>query len=182
MSKPKIKSHSCNHCPRSFHKDQGLVDHLRVVHGVGNPSAPVGRRPTLTEIDVTCLECGGEGKLVGGKAIYPHRPDLYAKHFYLCQCGAYCGCHPDSVVPLGHPCGAETRAARRAAHAAFDPLWRGGRMSRSSAYAWLASAIGIQARFCHIGMMSAEVARLVVKAVEQRQGALVADSLTGAVQ
>ena len=119
------------------------------------------RRPSLGEVDTTCLECGGDGKLVRGGVIYPHRPDLHHKYFYLCDCGAYCGCHPGSVVPLGFPSGPETRRARAAAHAAFDSLWKRGEMSRSAAYAWLADALGIPPQDCHIGMMTAEQARKV---------------------
>lgn len=115
-----------------------------------------------------CLECGGEGRLVGGKAIYPHRPDLYAKHFYLCGCGAYCGCHPGTTAPLGHPCGPETRRARSAAHATFDPIWKRGEMSRAQAYKWLADTLGIDRAECHIGMMTADRAWAVVRAVKGR--------------
>ena len=115
-----------------------------------------------------CIECGKAGRLVGGRDIYPHRPDLYTKSFYRCECGAYCGCHPGTTKALGHPCGPETRKARSAAHAAFDPLWKQKVMGRADAYAWLAEATGIPAKRCHIGMMTADQARSVVAAVTQR--------------
>lgn len=110
---------------------------------------------------VRCIECDGMATLTDGHAIYPHRPDLYAKSFYRCRCGAYCGCHPGTTQALGYPCGPETRRARSAAHAAFDPLWKRGKMSRASAYKWLAEQLGIQKSDCHIGMMDAETARRV---------------------
>ena len=115
---------------------------------------------------VTCIECGAGASLTDGRAIYPHRRDLYSKAFYRCRCGAYCGCHPGTTTALGSPCGPETRKARSAAHAAFDPLWRSKKMSRASAYAWLSEATGIPRERCHMGMMTADEARKVVAAVE----------------
>lgn len=154
MSKP----FSCPDCSKSFRKEVGLSDHRRDVHAHADLVAgPV------------CLECGGEGVLVTGERIYPHRPDLFAKQLYLCSCGAYCGCHPGTIKPLGHPCGAETRKARSAAHAAFDPIWKHQGVSRASAYAWLAEQTGIAPGDCHIGMMSAEQARKVVMACHARE-------------
>lgn len=109
-----------------------------------------------------CIECGNAASLVGGERIYPHRPDLFSKKFYLCDCGAYCGCHPGSMKPLGFPCGPATRRARSAAHEAFDPIWRDQMMSRSDAYKWLAETTGIDPEKCHIGMMTEAEALLTV--------------------
>lgn len=121
------------------------------------------------EQTVRCIECDGAAKLTDGRAIYPHRPDLYHKSFWLCDCGAYCGCHPNTANALGSPCGPVTRKARSAAHAAFDPLWRSKKMTRQSAYAWLTEATGIPRERCHMGMMTAEEARGVVDAVNSKR-------------
>lgn len=56
-----------------------------------------------------CLECGLLAKSVDGRKVYPHRPDLYSRRFWVCQCGAYVGSHKDSGEPLGHPVGPEGR-------------------------------------------------------------------------
>lgn len=195
MGKPKPKLHECPDCPRSFSAPEALQQHRVDRHGAAHmftcgqcnkrckdaptlqrhingahsgTQLPIGRRPTLAEVDPICIECGEHGHLVDGRRIYPHRSDLYAKSFYLCACGAYCGCHPGSVVPLGNPCGPVTRRARSAAHDEFDPLWKRGTMSRASAYAWLAEATGIAPQHCHIGMMTAEQANLVATVVRQR--------------
>ena len=104
--------------------------------------------------------------MVGGKEIYPHRPDLYSLNFYQCKpCGAYVGCHKtgDGKQPLGRLANAELRAAKSAAHAAFDPMWKDGKKKRGSAYAWLADALGIDKRDCHIGMFDVETCRRVVE-------------------
>lgn len=46
----------------------------------------------------------------------------------------------DDGSPVGpfNTADAATRQWRQQAHAVFDPLWQGGRMSRIAAYAWLA--------------------------------------------
>jgi hypothetical protein len=117
---------------------------------------------------ISCAECGGPADLTDGRVIYPHRPDLAKKSFWLCKCGAYCGCHPGTTSALGSPAGPDTRRARSAAHAAFDPLWRSGEMTRNEAYTWLAQSLGIPQGRCHIGMMTADEARRVITRVTQR--------------
>lgn len=67
---------------------------------------------------VPCGECAKPAGLVDGRTIYPHRPDLAAKHFWKCVCGAYVGCHDGTFKPKGSPCGPKTRRARIEAHAA----------------------------------------------------------------
>lgn len=46
--------------------------------------------------------------------------------------------------------GSALAQARQAAHAAFDPKWQRGRMTRSQAYMWLAVRLGISKTECHI--------------------------------
>jgi len=159
------KPYACPNCERRFHKEIGLADHQRDAHG--KPRENV-QRPLDAEIDPNCLECGKMAKLVKGDAIYPHRPDLYHKNFWLCRCGAYCGCHGATTRPLGFPAGAETRRARNAAHAAFDPLWKSGKMTRREAYTWLASQLGIAPEDCHVGMMRADRAWQVAEICQPR--------------
>ena len=121
---------------------------------------------------VKCDYCHGEAKLVTGKVIYPHRPDLFGKMFWQCEkCDAYVGCHPrnqnskdkrNGTVPLGRLANAELRAAKQKAHAAFDPMWKTGKVKRASAYKWLAEAMGISPDNCHIGMMDVDSCAAVV--------------------
>ena len=110
-----------------------------------------------------CPYCGKKAKMVGGLAIYPHRPDLREKKFYQCApCDAYVGCHPGTENALGRLANAELRAAKMAAHAAFDPVWKTGEKKRGSAYAWLSDALGMDKKDCHIGMMDvADCCRVV---------------------
>lgn len=84
---------------------------------------------------------------------------------------ACCGLWAWGKHPLAD---AATHAARNAAHAAFDPLWKTGIMNRSFAYAKLAEGLGIDARDCHMKLMGAEMARRV-PAIAQRLRAEMAD-------
>jgi hypothetical protein len=150
-----LKRFVCDVCARRFKTAAALSDHQRDAHDIAIPHVIIPE----PEADPCCMECGKVARLVKGDAIYPHRADLFARNFWLCECGAYCGCHGVTTRPLGFPCGAETRHARKNAHEVFDPIWRSGMMRRAAAYAWLAGQLGITREECHIGMMTAHQAR-----------------------
>lgn len=116
-----------------------------------------------------CAECGQEGSLVSGRVIYPRRPDLAQKSFYRCSCGAYCGCHPGTVNPLGTMAGPKTRAARSSAHHHFDLLWQCEIMTRKEAYRWLGQTLGVESERCHIGMLDAAECEVLVEACIARE-------------
>ena len=117
-----------------------------------------------------CCECGLPAVLVQSQAIYPHRPDLWNRPMWRCDCGAYCGCHAGTERPVGRPAGPATRKARMAAHAAFDPLWeakmkRDGlskKKARGAGYFWLAEQLELDPEDCHIGSMTERYALRVV--------------------
>lgn len=115
-----------------------------------------------------CPYCNNEAQLVSGEVVYPHRPDLYDKHFWVCvPCDARVGCHDGTTKPLGRLANAELRQAKMAAHAAFDPLWQRWKaltgLPRSKAYAWLAQQLGIPHKDCHIGMFDVDQCERVVQ-------------------
>lgn len=125
---------------------------------------------SLHLIDLLCPYCNEATKLVTGKEIYPHRPDLYDKKFWQCKkCDAYVGCHPGSNNPLGRLANAELRQAKMKAHAAFDPKWKKGNMKRAIAYKWLAEQLGIACSDCHIGMFDVEMCKKVVNVCRTQQ-------------
>lgn len=133
---------------------------------------PIARPvPFETKRRVLCNYCGQPAGLFAGKDVYPDRPDLSHLNLWVCwSCDAWVGCHEtgDGQRPLGSLANEETRAARNAAHAAFDPIWQQGEMTRPAAYAWLARALGMHESECHIGMMDAVTCRRVVAIVETR--------------
>ena len=131
---------------------------------MGKPHCAKRIQENLNSAAKVCPYCNGVPKLVTGAVIYPHRHDLHRKRYYSCEpCGAYVGCHPDSNSPHGRLADKELRQAKKAAHAAFDPLWRGGKMSRSQAYSALAEHMKIPKSHTHIGMFDVDWCRAVVR-------------------
>jgi hypothetical protein len=133
---------------------------------------------------IACPYCGKSAELTTGDWVYPHRKDLSGLKFWVCwPCDAFVGCHQkgapvggkasDGTLPLGRLANAELRRAKSAAHAAFDPLWKSGRMSRREAYGWLASKLGIHADQCHIGMFDVHHCKAVIDVIRDCQGARV---------
>lgn len=119
---------------------------------------------------VKCDYCGRDAKLVGGKAIYPHRRDLYRLSFWRCEpCDAHVGVHKnsDSLKPLGRLANKQLRKWKQAAHASFDPLWRSKKMSRRGAYSFLSEKLGIHFKKCHIGMFDEDMCKSTVIICEQ---------------
>jgi hypothetical protein len=126
---------------------------------------------------VICAECGKRAQCVSGRAIYPHRPDLFIKNFWLCECGAYCGCHGLTKAPLGTPAGPDLRKARNAAHRVFDRLWERKRerdrcskeVARRAGYTWLSEQMGVPFEQTHIAMFNiAQCAQVVALCTQPR--------------
>lgn len=115
--------------------------------------------------DVLC-GCGAVAVLQSGADVYPHRPDLYQKHFWVCMScpDSYVGCHPGTTEALGTPANAETRKARGRAHHYFDRLWKTGGAKRTEAYAWLRIEMGLSKDKCHISMFDVEQCERAVAA------------------
>lgn len=114
-----------------------------------------------------CSECGSIAALVNNSAIYgrPYGAWPYAWQCQNPKCRASVGTHPGTDTPLGTFANRRTRQARRAAHAAFDPLWQSGTMKRREAYRWLAEQLGLTAEECHIGRFTLEQCAEVVAIV-----------------
>ena len=125
-------------------------------------------------MNIKCDYCGKDAETATGKDIYPHREDLHSLKFFACYpCSAWVGCHKKTGKPLGRLADKELRSAKMSAHAAFDPLWRSGDMTRSEAYAWLANELCISRDNCHIGMFNKEQCGAVVDACNKMLAASV---------
>ena len=111
-----------------------------------------------------------------GDAGYPYQRD-YGPMWVCTPCGAWCGCHPGTEKALGGLANAELRAAKIAAHAAFDPLWRAKMEkedcskshARKSGYHWLSQQLGIPYKKTHIGYMNLDECRRVVEICNTRK-------------
>lgn len=100
--------------------------------------------------------------------------EIYGKSFgmvYLCRrCNAYVGCHKsDQAKALGRLADATLRKKKKAAHAAFDPLWQSGEMTRPQAYEWLAGQLGLPVEHTHIGMFSVSQCEVVIEYCSQHK-------------
>lgn len=110
-----------------------------------------------------CPYCGELADKTNGRKVYPHRPDLHHHVIFAClPCDAWVGTHKGTDKPLGRLANAELRKAKMAAHSAFDPLWKSGRMSRKDAYAMLSEKMGLKPKDTHIGMFDVDQCKQVV--------------------
>ena len=98
-----------------------------------------------------CPYCKQPAKLVDSATVYNGRS--YGMIWDCRPCDAYVGVHKDSLTyePLGRLANAELRVWKMKAHAAFNPLWESGTMSRSEAYALMQKLMGMTADEAHIG-------------------------------
>ena len=103
-----------------------------------------------------CPYCGSDTVYVDSSVVYGKSYGM----IYLCKpCDAWCGVHKGTADPLGRLANAELRDKKKKAHAAFDPLWTrkmnqgvSKTVARKLAYAWLASQMELDIKFCHIGL------------------------------
>ena len=119
-----------------------------------------------------CPYCGEISEFVDSAVVY--NGSSYGM-IYLCRnypkCDSYVGCHRGTTQPLGRMASPELRKAKRAAHEAFDPIWREKKASnfkkrsenRKKAYADLAEKLGISVNDCHIGMFDVATCNKVVE-------------------
>lgn len=123
---------------------------------MGPINAPevVARIKDALPAPTTCRFCNGTVELVNKSIFYGGRQYGWPLAYACSSCGARVGCHPGTNIPLGTLADKATMAARKAAHEAFDPLWRDkGPGARSRAYKALGAALGTRA--AHISWMDA---------------------------
>lgn len=115
-----------------------------------------------------CRYCGGIVRLVPASGIYGKtaaaRLGLSREYLYQCQnCGARVGCHRGTTRPLGNVANEALRSKRIEAHRIFDGYWRHHRISRSTAYSWLAKQMGLPRRKTHIGSFEMDQCQRVIR-------------------
>lgn len=99
---------------------------------------------------VYCGYCGQQARFIDSAAIYSGVS--YGMIYYCPCCDAYVGTHTGTDRPKGSLANAALREKRKAAHKAFDRIWKSGRMSRTGAYIWLAGQMGLPQDQAHIGL------------------------------
>jgi len=110
-----------------------------------------------------CPDCKKPAIMQTGDKVYPERPDLAEDKFWTCPpCDFRVGAHKHTGEPFGTMANAELRWQRQQAHEAFDGLWKGGLMSRDSAYKWLSKKLQVTRDNCHIGQFNMQQCRAVV--------------------
>jgi hypothetical protein len=126
----------------------------------------------------TCRYCLLPAQLLKhGDEGYPYPRKDYGPVWACTPCGAHVGCHPGTENALGGLANAELRAAKMAAHAAFDPLWRAKMArddcskshARKSGYRWLAQQLGIPYKKTHIGEFDLDECQRVVEVCKNRR-------------
>lgn len=153
----------------------GFTSLLAYLHRVraaeGSPIALPTARPS--DRQVVCEYCGRHADLHGGLDVYPDRKDLEDRQFWVCwPCDAWVGCKRGSDEPFGELANEELRAARIAAHKAFDPVWQNELMTKREAYEWLSAVLQVPRQECQIGLLSLDHCLQVREAVWERFGQL----------
>ena len=114
--------------------------------------------------EVICPYCNKPAQLVSSTVVYGRGRDY--GNIWLCRCLpelAYVGVHAITGEPLGRLANKELRELKKKAHSMFDPLWKFGKMTRTEAYAWLSTRLGLSLAECHIGMFDEETCRRVIE-------------------
>jgi hypothetical protein len=105
-----------------------------------------------------CPYCDTPAVLRGSTEVYGPGKDF--GNLWVCgnypRCDSYVGVHRDSPIaaPLGTMANADLRKLRIKVHAAFDPLWKSGRMKRTQAYRLLSRLMGVPQ--AHISWFNAD--------------------------
>lgn len=116
-------------------------------------------------MSVLCPYCGNKAKFITSKELYGKD---YGSNVYICRpCNAYVGTHGRGKTPLGTLANRNLREMRKRTHAAFDPLWKTNRMSRSQAYKWMQDVMGLPAEKAHIGMFDEKQCLELLKHVRE---------------
>lgn len=121
--------------------------------------------------EVFCDYCGHQAEYVDSEVIYGRSYGM----IYLCPvCEAYVGVHKGTDKPLGRLANYELRQWKKAAHAAFDPLWQVGPFQhrRNDAYRWLSEQMHLPVEQTHIGMFDVGQCRQAINIITTMKGTI----------
>jgi hypothetical protein len=111
---------------------------------------------------------------------------IYKKSYgmiYICKpCNAYVGVHKGTSTALGRLANKELREAKKQAHHYFNKIYQTGIIvtilekplpqvkSRTAAYMWLSKEMGVDRKYCHIGMFDIEQCNKVIALCKKALG------------
>lgn len=113
---------------------------------------------------IPCDYCQRNAPLVSSAVVYGK---CYGPIYYCKPCHAWVGVHKGTTNPLGRLANSCLRYWKKRAHAAFDPIWKSGDISRKEAYAWLGRNLGLRRHETHIGMFDVDKCKAVVELVAE---------------
>ena len=123
------------------------------------------KRKEITRSVMYCPYCGGRTELRSADGIYRNNHDRTM--LYVCKnyptCDAYVRVIPGTTKPMGSLANGRLRAMRTEAHRYFNQLYTRGIMTRSEAYRWLSTVIGLPMAKAHIGDMGEYYCELVIQ-------------------
>lgn len=124
---------------------------------------------SLMPAPTICRFCNSKVRYTSHAEIYGGRVYSEWPYIYLCDnkaCKASVGVHEGTHYPLGTLADETTKNARKAAHAAFDPIWKNKpdkSKARAEAYKWLAKELDIEVWRCHMSWFDTELCKKVVR-------------------
>lgn len=129
---------------------------------------------SILPVPQTCPYCHSSVTYTSHAVLYGGREFSDWPYIYLCTneaCKASVGTHQGTEYPLGTLADTATKNARKAAHAAFDPIWKNQpnkSKARVEAYTWLAKELDLDKWRCHISWFDISYCQAVIKAVARR--------------
>lgn len=128
-----------------------------------------GTKPCRLVVAPICPYCSSPAKLTNSAVVYGgHSHGM----IWDCRpCDAYVGVHKDNLTypPLGRLANAELRAWKSRAHKMFDGLWRSEEMTRSQAYRYIQTIMGLSASEAHIGLFDVAQCQKLIDALASRK-------------
>lgn len=115
------------------------------------------------EQKIICPKCNKKAPWVENKEKYGRNYGRSYMCYYCKPCGTYVGCHNNTRKPLGTMADAELMGWRMKAHAAIDPLWKNGKMTRKEVYGMLKEKLGKE---IHVGESDIETCKSIIEIVK----------------
>lgn len=123
---------------------------------------------------IYCCGCEEEVETVikDGSVVYPHRPDLKHKEFFVCEtCNNFVGMNTRSGKPLGVIPTKEISSFRQTIHGLIDPLWKDEIITRSALYKKLSKELGYD-EYHTANLRTADECRKVIRYAIKLRGKL----------